>query len=74
MPDSRVDTKRYRTIVVDPPWQMPSGGPQAGTRVWNPGTPSALPYRTMTPDEIAALAVPSLAERPGFRVPWCVTL
>lgn len=61
---------KYRTIVADPPWPMPTGGPQAGTRVWNPGVPSALPYPTMTLAEIAALPVVDLAERDAHLYVW----
>jgi N6-adenosine-specific RNA methylase IME4 len=61
---------RYRTIVADPPWTMPTGGPQAGTRIWNPGTPSSLPYSTMTLDEIGALPVAGFADREAHLYLW----
>lgn len=52
---------RYRTIVVDPPWDQ---GERPGWS-WREGRPSGsardLPYSTMTLDEIAALPVKSLA-------------
>lgn len=41
---------KYRTIVADPPWEMPGGGPR------RPGG-ARLPYPTMTLDEIAALPI-----------------
>lgn len=50
----------YRTIVADPPWPMPSGGPR-NVRDWNPGVPSALPYPTMTLEAIAGLPVKTLS-------------
>lgn len=61
---------KYRTIVADPPWQMPTGGPQAGTRVWNAGIPSALPYGSMTFDEIAALPVGDMAQADAHLYVW----
>lgn len=61
---------RYRTIVLDPPWPMPSGGPRGGTRIWNPGTPSTLPYPSMTLDEIAMLPVDHLAAYPAHLYVW----
>lgn len=60
----------YRTIVVDPPWPMPTGGPRAGTRVWNPGVPSALPYSTMTLEAIVDLPVGLLAEEAAHLYVW----
>lgn len=43
---------KYRTIVADPPWRQPSGGPANGAG-FQPGVkPSRLPYDTMT---VAAL-------------------
>jgi N6-adenosine-specific RNA methylase IME4 len=61
---------RYSTIVADPPWTMPTGGPQAGSRVWNPGTPSAIPYPTMTTEAIAALPVGDLASDNAHLYVW----
>lgn len=60
----------YSTIVADPPWPMPTGGPRAGTRVWNPGVPSHLPYPTMTLDEIARLPVDELAGPEAHLYVW----
>jgi N6-adenosine-specific RNA methylase IME4 len=48
---------RYRTIVVDPPWDHKDG---TGVTV-STGKVTALPYQSMTLDEIAALPVKSLA-------------
>jgi N6-adenosine-specific RNA methylase IME4 len=46
----------YRTIVADPPWPQPKRGPRGGgTKAWSPGTPSLLPYDTMTVREIRDL-------------------
>lgn len=52
--------KQYTTIVADPPWAQPSGGPGGGgPSGWNRNRPSALPYPTMTLDEIKALTIPA---------------
>ncbi len=61
---------RYRTIVADPPWPMPTGGPRGGTRVWNPGVPSALPYPRMTLDAIEALPIDDLADPTAHLYVW----
>lgn len=61
---------KYATIVADPPWAMPSGGPRAGTRVWNPGVPSRLPYPTMEAREIAALPVEDMAADDAHLYLW----
>lgn len=63
---------RYGTIVLDPPWPMPTGGPQGGTRVWNPGRPSMLPYPSMPLDEIAVLPVADLAAPHAHLYVWTV--
>lgn len=54
---------KYATIVVDPPWEMPSGGPYRGQARWQTSSrrPSALPYATMTLDAIRAVPVTALA-------------
>jgi N6-adenosine-specific RNA methylase IME4 len=39
----------YRTLVVDPPWEQPSGGPANGTGyAVAGGRPSTRPYPTMS--------------------------
>jgi N6-adenosine-specific RNA methylase IME4 len=46
---------KYRTIVADPPWKQPSGGPANGNGfAVAGGRPSTLPYGTMTVEQIAA--------------------
>jgi N6-adenosine-specific RNA methylase IME4 len=64
-------TKRraYATIVVDPPWKQPSGGPRPKT-TWNAGVPSRLPYPTMSLEEIKALPVESLAAKDAHLYLW----
>lgn len=63
---------RYRTIVADPPWDMPSGGPRRGRGWRNPsGTrPSALPYDFLVLEDIKALPVSDLAERDAHLYLW----
>lgn len=45
----------YRTIVADPPWPMPTGGPWRPSNRQASGNATALAYATMTVAEIAAL-------------------
>ena len=54
----------YRTIVMDPPWDI---------AMFSPGLPDVLPYPTMTDDEIAALPVPTLAHPEGCHLYVWVT-
>lgn len=63
---------RYRTVVADPPWPMPTGGPRKAN-AWNTGAPpSTLPYPRMTLDEIAALPVDDLATDSAHLYVWTV--
>lgn len=48
----------YHTIVADPPWPMPSGGPYKGSARYKK-PPSSLPYPTMTIEQIQGLDVPA---------------
>ena len=61
----------YATIVADPPWQMPSGGLRSGPG-WHEsrGRPSALPYPTMTLEEIKALPIGDLADADAHLYVW----
>ena len=65
---------KYRTIVADPPWRMPSGGPPS--RSWGAGwdasqkRPSSLPYNTMSLEEIADLPVSSIADKNAHLYLW----
>jgi N6-adenosine-specific RNA methylase IME4 len=74
-PVTRPDRERdggYRTIVADPPWNMPSGGTHAGGARWhnNPRRPSDLPYEPMTLDAIKTLDVAALAEDDAHLYLW----
>lgn len=48
---------RYRTIVVDPPWELNTGPPFASNGATRP-----VPYPTMTLDEIKALPVREMSD------------
>ncbi len=61
--------KYYRTIVADPPWEMPTGGKYSGSGRWRK-PPSELPYETMPLDEIRALPVADLAEPDAHLYLW----
>jgi N6-adenosine-specific RNA methylase IME4 len=52
----------YQTIVADPPWPQKGAGPLRGRMGFGDalcGPSKAMPYPTMTVDEIAALQVPA---------------
>lgn len=65
---------KYRTIVADPPWRMPSGGPQTAASAFKPreGAVGSLPYETMTLDEIKALPVDAFAAQNAHLYIWTV--
>jgi N6-adenosine-specific RNA methylase IME4 len=48
----------YKTILIDPPWPQRTMG-----RYRYHSRPDAIPYKTMTVEEIAALPVASLADQ-----------
>jgi N6-adenosine-specific RNA methylase IME4 len=54
---------RPHTIVVDPPWPYPGGFNGFGKR-------RALPYRSMTVDEIARLPIDKIVAREGYVFLW----
>lgn len=56
--------KRYRTIVVDPPWRYVAGWPVGRTArgVTHDGRRTPIGYKTMTVAEISALPIRKLAE------------
>lgn len=59
---------RYRTIVADPPWDL--GSVNSG---WNTSSNVALPYPTMTLNEIHAMDVAGYADRSCHLYLWTVT-
>jgi N6-adenosine-specific RNA methylase IME4 len=62
--------QKYRTIVADPPWPMPSGG-KANAQSWDAGRkPSELPYKAMTLADIAALPIDRLAYERAHLYVW----
>lgn len=71
-------TKRYRTIVADPPWEKPDTGAHTHTHKGNwdkgpnpmTGKPSVTPYPQMTLDAIASLPIPALAEEDAHLYVW----
>jgi N6-adenosine-specific RNA methylase IME4 len=69
MPESSPHSKRYSTIVVDPPWPMPSGGVYSGSGRWRK-PPSALPYPVMSLAEITALPIDELRRRDSHLYLW----
>jgi N6-adenosine-specific RNA methylase IME4 len=62
-------TKRYRTIVADPPWEYePFVSINRTAGKWSEKVKKPLPYPSMTLDEIAALPVASVASDEGCRL------
>lgn len=64
---------RYRTIVADPPWEMPRSGQWTGQGGrWAPynGEVTELPYATMSLDRICTLPVGSLAADAAHLYLW----
>ena len=59
---------KYRTIIADPPWPQPSGGPDR--RAATHGVPSALPYPTLPLAEIKALPVAEWADADAHLYLW----
>ena len=50
---------KFRTILADPPWQLSLRGKRK--RAKEPNLPDALPYPTMSIDEICAMPVSEIA-------------
>ncbi len=51
-------TKKYNTIVIDPPWDIPMAPSKLKRR---PNTASKLPYKTMTLEEIKKMPICQIA-------------
>jgi N6-adenosine-specific RNA methylase IME4 len=62
-----MESKRYRTIVADPPWQV-GRGPEWSSN----GRSRDLPYPTMTIEDIAALPVMGLAQDEAHLYLWTI--
>ena len=62
----------YRTIVADPPWEMPNGGSRSNSGRWGKaaGKPADLPYSSLSLAEIASLPVSDLAEPDAHLYLW----
>lgn len=57
---------KYKTIVIDPPWDYPEGWP-----AWNNnGKRKPLDYSSMTIDAITALPIFDLIEHEGYIFLW----
>ena len=66
---------RYRTIVVDPPWEHPDSGARTQSTAGNwrgkwLGYESKVPYERMTLEQIKALPVGDLAEVDAHLYLW----
>lgn len=76
----RFSDMKYRTIVVDPPWQVKAGPASGaykvvdGRQVWNlvDGKTRDLAYRSMTLDQIRALPVSEFAEEDAHLYLWTI--
>jgi N6-adenosine-specific RNA methylase IME4 len=62
---------RYSTIVADPPWEIKAGPPNNGFRGVT-GSSRALPYSTMTVEQIAALRVADVSANDSHLYLWTV--
>jgi N6-adenosine-specific RNA methylase IME4 len=65
---------KYRTIVADPPWEMPTGGKHSGPGRWHKHNalrrPSELPYGTLPLQEILDLPVAMFAADDAHLYLW----
>ncbi len=58
--------KKYKTIVIDPPWKYPEGWP-----AWNTnGKRKPLDYPTMAVETIARLPIYELITHEGYVFLW----
>lgn len=60
---------KYRTIVADPPWAQPSGGPDRREQKWT-DRPSVLPYSTLDLRHIQMLPVSQIAAQDAHLYLW----
>lgn len=64
---------RYSTIVADPPWPQKGAGPLRGREGFGDalcGPSKAMPYQTMSVEQIAALPVADLADKNAHLYLW----
>lgn len=66
--------KRYRTIVIDPPWPIDLEGKRTSgkTNAWHGAGTIGLPYHTMTLSQIAALPIEELTEQEAHIYLWTI--
>jgi N6-adenosine-specific RNA methylase IME4 len=67
------EARRYRTIVIDPPWPGPGEVPAFDARVSGPMKLNLIPYSTMTGIQVAALNVPEIAADDGQLFIWATS-
>ena len=57
---------KYRTIVIDPPWDMPNGGGYKGDARWKTAKTAhqvgELPYQTLSNEALSTLPIGGLAD------------
>lgn len=68
--------KRYRTIVIDPPWPIDMTGKRSfrhtTTDAWKGHETISLPYPTMTLEQITHLPIRTLLERDAHIYLWTI--
>jgi N6-adenosine-specific RNA methylase IME4 len=68
--------KRFRTIVIDPPWPIDMTGKRSFRHVtsdaWKGHETISLPYPTMTLEQLAALPIRSLLEKDAHIYLWTI--
>ena len=61
----------YRTIVADPPWDIPQGG-SAKSSSWYRPVPGRLSYEAMSVEQMMALPIRDLAQDDSHLYLWTV--
>jgi N6-adenosine-specific RNA methylase IME4 len=68
--------KRYRTLVIDPPWPLELRGKRSfrhtKTDAWRGHETISLPYPTLTLEQIKSLPIRSLLERDAHVYLWTI--
>lgn len=65
------DMGKFRTVVIDPPWDIPFGPILPKGKAWGKTLPE-LPYPAMTLDDLEALPVREVLEEDAFVFCWTV--